>query len=71
MDVRFCYSGDLDSVVSILDMLTPSAVLVSVNESHLLLLLLYRSDEMSTTVQIVVIQNAGTLPVSLRSFPVL
>lgn len=60
LDVRFCYSGDLDSAVSILDMLTPSAILVSVNEKSSSSPTLYRSDEMSTTVPIVVIQNAET-----------
>lgn len=60
LDVRYCYSGDLDSAVSILDMLTPSAIIVSVNEKSSSTPKLYNSDDKSVDVPLVVIQNAET-----------
>lgn len=60
LDVRYCYSGDLENAVSILDMLTPSSIIVSVNEKSSSVPTLYRSDEKSVSVPLVVIQNAET-----------
>lgn len=64
LDVRYCYSGDLDSVVSILDMLTPTAVLVSVNEKSTSVPTLYRSDEQAVSVPLIVLQNSDTAGVA-------
>lgn len=60
IDVRYCYSGDIDSAASILDMLTPSAIIFSVNEKSSSTPKLYNSDEKSVAVPLVVIQNAET-----------
>lgn len=64
LDVRYCYSGDIDSAVAILDMLTPSSILVSVNEKSSSTPTLYRSDEKSVSVPLVVIQNSETAGVA-------
>ena len=60
IDVRYCYSGDIESAASILDMLTPSAILFSVNEKSSSTPKIYNSDEKSVGVPLVVIQNAET-----------
>lgn len=60
LDVRSCYSGDFDSAIQILDILTPSAILASVSEKTSTTPKLYNSDDKSVSVPLVVIQNSET-----------